>query len=131
MQRDQGMPVVGYLMFAVFVPFALSFMASLAAFAFACIALIARALYFLKSGYWVHSACDATSFLTWYGINGPDACDQFSLSWLGVNYLLNRGLGQMDVSLFALLAGSALLIIGALGMMGFTALAQKFAKFLN
>lgn len=132
MQQKQGLPLIGYLMFAVFAPFGLALMASVGAFALAAIALVARTLYFLKSGYWVHSACDVTTYLSSFeGSNLPDACRQFSSSWVGVNYLLNQGLGQTDVSFFAILVGSALLIIGALGVMGLTALAEKFAHLLN
>jgi len=132
MQQKQGLPLIGYLMFAVFAPFGLALMASVAAFALAAIALVARALYFLKSGYWIHSACDATTYLSSLeGVHLPDACHQFSSSWVGVDYLLNQGLGQTDVSFFALLVGSLLLIVGTLGMMGFTALAEKFAHLLN
>ncbi|WLS07514.1 hypothetical protein Q9314_15200 [Shinella sumterensis] len=125
MQQKQGMPFVGYLVFALFVPFTLSLMASVAAFAFAGVALAARIISFLKSGYWVHSACDATVYLSWNGFNVPDACRRFSFSWMGVNYLLRQGLVETDVSFFALLVGSALLVIGAVGTIAITALAQK------
>ncbi|MFA7415908.1 MAG: hypothetical protein WC048_15650 [Rhizobium sp.] len=125
------MLLIGYLMFAVFAPFALSFMASFAAFALACIAFVARAFDFLKSGHWVHSACDVTAYLSLNGFNVPDACHQFSSSWAGVNYLLNQGLGQMDANLFALLVSAALFLAGALVFVGLSALAQKFAALLD
>lgn len=132
MQQKQDLPLIGYLMLAVFAPFALSLVASVAAFAIAAIALVARALYFLKSGYWVHSACDVTTYLSSFeGAHVLDACHQFSSSWVGVDYLLNQGLGQTDASLFAFFVSAGLFFIGALGMMGLTALAEKFAALLN
>jgi hypothetical protein len=131
MQQKQELPLIGYLMLAVFAPFALSLMGSFAALAFAVIGLVARAVYFLKSGYWIHSACDVTAYLSLSGFNVLDACHQFSSSWVGVDYLLNQGLGQMDASLFAFFVSAGLFIIGALGIMGFTALAEKFAHLMN
>lgn len=131
-KQKQDMPLIGYAMFALFLPFVLAFMASIGAFALACIALVARVLYFLKSGYWVHSACDATTYLSSLdGYIGPDACHQFSSSWAGVDYLLNQGLGQMDASLFAFIVSAGLFIIGTLGFMGFSTLAEKFGHLLN
>lgn len=131
MQQKQDLPLIGYLMLAVFAPFALSLMGSIAAFALAAISLVARAVNFLKSGYWIHSACDVTAYLSLSGFNVPDACHQFSSSWVGVDYLLNQGLGQMDASLFAFLVSAGLFIVGGLGIMGLTALAEKFAALLN
>lgn len=131
MQQKQELPLIGYLMLAVFAPFALSLMGSIAAFALAAISLVARAVYFLKSGYWIHSACDVTIYLSLRGFNVPDACHRFSSSWVGVDYLLNQGLGQMDASLFAFLVSAGLFIVGGLGIMGLTALAEKFAHLMN
>lgn len=94
MQQKQDMPLIGYLMLAVFAPFVLSLTASVAAFALACIAFVARVIYFLKNGSWVRSACDVTAYLSSFdGVTVPDACHQFSSSWAGVEYLLNQGLG--------------------------------------
>lgn len=132
MQQKQDLPFIGWLVLAVFLPFVLSLVASVAAFALAIFALVARALYFLKSGYWIHSACDVTTYLSSFeSTNFPDACHQFSSSWVGLDYLLNQGLGQMDASLFAFFVSASLFFIGALGMMGFTALAEKFAHLMN
>lgn len=91
----------------------------------------ARALFFLKGRYWIYSACDATAYLSLSGFKVLNAYHQFSSLWAGVDYLLNRGFYETDLSSFALLVGATLLVIGSLGYMRLTALAEKLARLMS
>ena len=100
------------------VPFMTAILAGGAAFLVAFVAFVIRAFYFLKSGYWILSACGVTFNLSWSGFNVPNACQQFSFEWIGVNILLRWALVETDISLSAIIVGAGLIACGLVWLFG-------------